>query len=60
MIPLQIQSADTQDKLITIALGRTSGNRRMAAVLLGISLSNLNRRLRARKAKDAKCRLQTN
>lgn len=43
---------DNENKLITIALARTGGNRTEAAKLLGISVRNLQYKIRKRTEKD--------
>jgi len=44
--------ATVENKLITVALARTSGHRGDAAELLGISLRSLKRKITKRRAKD--------
>jgi DNA-binding NtrC family response regulator len=60
MISLKLQFREMQDKLITVALGRTGGHRVMAAKLLGISERGLYRKIAERIARDEECRPQTN
>ena len=43
---------DIENKLVTMALARTSGHRGDAAELLGISLRSLKRRITKRRAAD--------
>ena len=44
---------DAENKLITIALAKTEGNRHKAAKLLGISENTLRRRINERISADA-------
>lgn len=44
--------ADTEDKVLTIALARTKGNKTAAAKLLGLSLRTVHRRIDKRIQND--------
>lgn len=43
---------ETMDKLVTIALAKSRGNRRKAAKTLGMSVRTLQRRIAARREKN--------